>query len=318
MEAENTYINAMKKREKANGSLGDQTTDFNSDSTDEYALLREQNYKALLDSQIQGSVARQNAMKQTQQITNANGFGNTGYASMAQSGINNTYLSALQSAQNNYAAQDQSISAQEQTAAKTTNDTNFNNFLTVLNSDAANSSDGMNQTLSSYGLLNNGNLIDEASFEKMGYSANDYNQLKAIYALKSSAYKANDAISNTTINGTGFNDYQTAKTNIVLNNGSKGSDVSDELNYLFNNYKTKGNGDVVKLQSGANDSTYTYMVYYNGKWYQTNPTLTNVSNATLIKAGKEVSKATSSSSSKAKSSSPYDNTTSSVQTPNMM
>lgn len=295
MATENPFIVEMKKR----GNLGAQTDDVDpSDGSDEYQQLRQQNFKALLDSQIQLSAARQNSMKQTQSQINASGFGGTGYGSMQQSSINNAFINALQSAKNNYQTQQQSIANQEQTANDTDSSTNFNNFLSILNSDAANSTDGMNKTLESYGFMNNGNLIDEASFKNLGYSTNDYNQLKSIYALKSSAYNTSETIANKTVNGTGFNDYQDASSNIKTENGVDASDdkwgVKNELDYLFNTYTTKDtkNGDVVKLQNANNGTSgrdYVYMIYQNGRWYQTSANLVDTSKAVTISGKKVIS-----------------------------
>lgn len=88
-------------------------------SRSDYDDLRDQNYKNLLDTQIQLEAARQSALKASRSQLAAQGLYGTGYGSTAQTGISNAYINAMQSASSSYNDTDVDISKSEREAAKT-------------------------------------------------------------------------------------------------------------------------------------------------------------------------------------------------------
>ena len=67
---------------------------------DYHKMARDQEYKALLDKEIQLSNAKSNALKLTGNQMAAQGMAGTGYGSTVQSGIYGQYMNALGQAQN--------------------------------------------------------------------------------------------------------------------------------------------------------------------------------------------------------------------------
>ena len=71
-------------------------------SNSQYDNLRNESYRAMLNSEIQASLARDQALKYTQNQLNAQGMGNQGMSESARAGIYNTYQNALGTAANTY------------------------------------------------------------------------------------------------------------------------------------------------------------------------------------------------------------------------
>ena len=111
MEEKERYENALIDGEKK-GSVSQ------SGSQTAYDDLRNDNYSNLLDTQIQLSLARQNAMKSTNQMLASQGMLGTGYGGLTTSGIQSQYLSAMQNAKDSYYDREQSISSQERQEAE--------------------------------------------------------------------------------------------------------------------------------------------------------------------------------------------------------
>ena len=270
---------------------------YNSGSMDTYDLQRMQNYKGLADTEIQLMASKQAASKQTQSMMAANGFGGTGYSSMGGTAINNQYINALANANVGYNQTEANITQAESDASSSKSSSNFQ-ALTSLMGGATTTSD-LNGILANdyqFGTVDDkGNFTwNDKALTDAGYTTDDIRQLKSTYTLFNNQLSANELVANKTINGTGYNDYQTAISSGTLktNNGASVDDktwgLKSELNYLFNQYTPKGNGDVVKLENGHSDKDYIYMVYQNGKWYQTNSSIVDTSSAKVIKGGQIV------------------------------
>lgn len=272
MATENPIITEMKKR----GSLGTQTGDVDpSDGSDEYQQLRQQDFKALLDSQIQLSAARQNSMKQTQSQINASGFGSTGYGSMAQSSINNSFINALQSAKNNYQTQEQSIANQEQTANEADTTTDYQAFTSLLNN--ATSADEINDVLSNYkyGTVDDDGAItwDTSKLKDAGYTDAEIKELTTIGALKTTGLSDTTFFKNYTASGSsdstayGSGDASALKSAITTTENHDGAWVGNEVDYAASHLDSFTDGQVVKLQRSTNPNEYAFIVKHNGKWY---------------------------------------------------
>lgn len=249
------------------------TTSTTSTSGNTYFdLLRSQNNKEFLDTQIQLSNAKQNAYKNTMNTINSQGFGGTGYGNMAPSVTSNQYLQAMGNAQIAKNEQDNAISEQEQEAAQTTSDNNFKTLTTLLGN--ASTTSDMDSVLGKYGITVN----SDGSFNYSNSDLDDESkkQLEATYSLMKSGMENNEFISNNTY-GTGYSDYGQAISSIKTNAGASASDdkwgVKNELAKLFSDKTLAYEGSVVKLQNANNGSNNAndnvYMVYHNGKWYQT-------------------------------------------------
>ena len=71
-------------------------------STDDYENMRSESWRALLNSEIQANIAKQNALKYTQNQLNQTGYANQGMAQSTALGIENSYRNALADANNQY------------------------------------------------------------------------------------------------------------------------------------------------------------------------------------------------------------------------
>ena len=70
---------------------------------DYYKKLQEEDYNALLKSEMQLEASRQRALKNTQTSLDTMGMGSSGFGSTARAGIEGQYMQGLQSAQDRYA-----------------------------------------------------------------------------------------------------------------------------------------------------------------------------------------------------------------------
>lgn len=244
---------------------------------DYYEALKNESYKSMLNSEIQASVARDQALKYTNNALRSSGYASQGLSQTAYNGITNNYQNALQQANQQYQNDLTNINQQQRNEQKATGNDNFNSLTTLMS--GASSSDELNQMLNTYGY----GSFENGAFNWNGdnlknLDSNSLNQLKILYNMYNSQLTNNEWLSSNTINGNGFKDVGNAIANIVDANGDTGK-VSNELRYIFSEdyLKNAVDGQCVKLVNGGStgdsDKNYVYMIYKNGSWYQTNGTV---------------------------------------------
>lgn len=254
--------------------------------TTEYDDLRNQNYKNLLDTQIQLAAAQQAARKSASQSLAASGMLGTGYAGVAQNGLENAYINAMNEANQSYADTDIDISATERNAEKEEASNTFSNITTLLTDESITSVDDMNEVLNGYGIT----VSDDGTFSGDYYDKltdEQKKQLQIIYNLYSNQYK---------YGGVSFGDSSSMLNGITMENGEpatqgNGWGIQDEISYLWANQgKYAKEGMVVKLTNGKTDTNCAYVVYHNGKWHRTTADMYgSATNKAEIKGGIDVS-----------------------------
>lgn len=218
---------------------------------DYYKMLQDENYKNLLDSEIQLNNARERSLRQTNANLAGYGLASAGYGQTARSGIENQYLSALGSASDAYTRQtEQNIKdATEYTTAK------YNNFILELQENDMSTDEKQREVLKNYGLINEDGTINREEFERQfgqdegtwGSFQNRLNQLKEQGAAESGAVNLED---------------ENYKKNVEA--------TKDEMNWLTSNEgqqfsKNFRDGDVIKLSGNTDDTNQVYYKYQNGQ-----------------------------------------------------
>ena len=258
-----TYTSAMSNSGTTQGN-DSSANSIQPTSKEDYDDLREQNYKNLLDNQIQLAAARQAAMKSSRMQMAAQGMAGTGYAGVVGNGIQNAYINAMNSANQAYNQTGLDIDANERKANEQSAENRFTNLTTLLSQ--AQNADDMDAVLKTYGITKN----DDGSFSGGLYdnmSDDDRNQLTALYTMMSNQSR---------YSGNSYGDAADMLNNLTMSNGEKANigdnyGLQSEISYLFNNAdRYAKDGMVVKLTNGkASDTNVAYVIYRNGKWYAT-------------------------------------------------
>ncbi len=216
-----------------------------------YENLKNESYKAMLDSEIQASVARDQAMKYTQNQMNATGYGNQGLAQSSMVGIQNNYRNALANAANQYESNINEINLKESESQITQDDDSFKSVSALMGGATT------QETLDN---------IYKAYKDDTSLSDNSRKQLDMLYGIYSDAFKTTDTITNAQFT---FDDANV----IVTDEDGETDEVS-----LSGKFKAemKTLKQAVATNSLPNDSYvkvkdekgyYFFVRYYNGAMY---------------------------------------------------
>ena len=226
---------------------------------DYYQALKDENYKSLLNNQVQLANARQQALKNTNVGLNAAGFGSAGYGALQRNGIESAYMQGLTQNQNDFATRNLDINKQQFDAEQNAMNENFQSLSTLMS--GAESSSQLDMIMDRYGLNTDGNFDYEKA--KQLYGEESAKQLDVLYNMYKDQYTNNsDEIP--------LRDYNLAISVITDNTGATGT-MKDELQYLFAGKSgiSPTDGTVVKVSDNGNDKHNCYLVWKNGTWYQT-------------------------------------------------
>lgn len=220
-------------------------------SQDYYDMLQNENYKNLLDSEIQLNNARERSLRQTNANLAGYGLASAGYGQTARSGIENQYLSALGSANDAYTNQtEQNIKDATEYA-----DSEYTKFLSDLSNYDMYDEGVRSKTLKEYGFLNADGTINEKAI------ANAYgdNNLKSFNAMYQQWQEGDGATSEEEDPVDKANREATQEEMDFLTGNDK-----DDLNgkKFYNNLRE---GDVVKLSGNEEDVHQKYYKFTNGK-----------------------------------------------------
>lgn len=170
---------------------------------DYYKQLKDENYKTLLSSEIQLDNARQRALKQTNVGLASQGMNSSGYGSTINTGLENQYLSQLQSAQQNYQTQNQTIDQNAREAQVADANDQFNSLTTLMSN--AGSNDNLNSIMQNYGYMNTDGSWNQEALNKLDQDSRL--QLQSIYGLYNSQNTAN--VFNEALNGLSTGSFST-------------------------------------------------------------------------------------------------------------
>lgn len=108
----------------------DEKKEYNPENV--YDNMRQQSYRELMNSEIQASVAKQNALKYTQNQLAQSGYANQGVAQSTNLGITNNYRNAMANAQSKYTTDMNNIAQQEYAQQVADNTVRYNNLRDLL------------------------------------------------------------------------------------------------------------------------------------------------------------------------------------------
>lgn len=221
---------------------------------DYHQMARDQEYKALLDKEIQLSNAKSNALRLTGNQMAAQGMAGTGYGSTVQSGIYGQYMNALGQAQSASQQNIANIDMQEAQARQDQANDRFKSVTTMIT--GASDISQANDMLAEYGY---GTVGEDGSFswneKPEGMSQDDWIQMKYYYNLKKDETGASD------FTGTYFTSADAlrgATYDLNGNTGVLGEHFNEEINTIMTKVQ---NGDLaygsaIKVTNGEGDTVY--------------------------------------------------------------
>lgn len=267
-----TYIDRMNELGGKSSSAPTST----SASDDYYKLAKEQEFSTLLDKEVSLENAKQNAMKYAQNVTNAQGFGSTGYGASLNSGIYNAYMNKAMQAENDYNQNIKNIDYQQKLANEEKADDRFKSVTTMLTQ--ADGIDSMNKLLSDYGYGSvdaNGNFNFNAQ-KPEGMSDDDWYQTKFYYNMQKNVFNQNaegEAIRNEAneFSGTFFTDVDSLKNLKVTYDEKNGGQDTAKIGSDFDNETDRywsaisagriEYGSVTKLTRDIGNKGSIYLMY---------------------------------------------------------
>jgi hypothetical protein len=236
---------------------------------DYYEQLKKESYKALLDKEVQASIARDRAMKYTQASVSGSPYSGQGIGESTMVGITNNYQKALQDASVQHQQQLSNIATQQRQEELAAANDEFQSLTTLMNS--ATTTEELNDILNRYEItIGEENGVNTFNYgENNKFSDNDKRQLETIYnlynnQLKKTGYEGREAL----LDGS-------SSMVTYTNEGNFNKDYYDfkhELKTLQNNVKT-GNlpdGAVIRLDEKDHNANM-FLIYVNGTFYNITP-----------------------------------------------
>lgn len=230
-------------------------TDTGDSTVDYYNALKNESYKQLLNSEVQASIARDQALKYTNNTLAAKGYANQGMAESTGLGLQSQYQTALSNAANQYRTDMAGINQQQRDEELKVQDDNFKSLTTLMDT-AAQSGDKnqLDNVLRSYGYkINEDGTLD---LSNSTFDENSNNQLKTLYSLYNASLSTKP----------GLNSLEDLNNQTYIRTGGDRKGVAATLGENFGNLMkaawhkvTNGeytDGSVVKVTNGDNETIY--------------------------------------------------------------
>lgn len=231
--------------------------------TDYYTQLKNESYRAMLDSEIQADVAKSEAQKYVGNSLKANGFGGQGMAESSRLGIMNVYGKALSDAQEVNNQNQIDIANQEIAAKEQDTKDNFESLTTLMAN--ATDNDTLTKILGNYKIsVDENGVMSGEGYDAL--DANSKNQLASLYSLYSSQY--------TDVNGVYTDIARLQNATIIGSNGKPlnlGTQFNEEIQIAFAkaNQGSLEAGDVVCLDNTNKKSGGTKgYIMWTGKGFK--------------------------------------------------
>ena len=248
---------------------------------DYYQALKDENYKSLLNNQVQLANARQQALKNTNVGLNAMGFGSAGYGALQRNGIESAYMQGLEQNQNDFATRNLDINKQQFDAEQNAMNENFKSFNSIIGAGMDNgyisSTDQLNDYFGRYGFLDNEGNFDRTKVAEQ-YGEESAKQMELMYEMWKSQLGQEQSNQQAQENGESSNGFNFGKDfnkntykNFVDDRGKTGK-LNDEFAWLEKNYNyiKPQEGTYLKISdNGTQQGSNMYFVYRNGSWVQT-------------------------------------------------
>ena len=238
-----------------------------SDTKKYYDALKNEEYKALLDSEVQASIAKEQALKYMNNSVNAQGFGNQGVAESTKAGVYSQYSNALHNANNTYRKSINQINEQERQALDAERDEEFQTLTSLMNN--ATNQNELNDIIGKYGV----SIGEDGAFvygENSNLSDKDRKQLEIIYSLMNKQLEnANYAGREASLSGDMV--VYNADGTYAGNNYNAENNFSGETRTVKNSIATGAlpNDSYVHIESQHGGHIYLY--YLNGQLYYVTP-----------------------------------------------
>lgn len=230
-----------------------------------YENLKSESYRAMLDSEIQAGIARDQAMKYTQNQMNAMGYGSQGLAQSSMVGIQNNYRNALSEAAKTYQSSVNEINNEELSAGITNDNDVFKSASALMS--GATSQETLDKIYDTY---KNDTSLNE----------NSRKQLELLHSMYSENFNSDEManVPQFSFDNGEFTYYE----NGVAKTESMGSDFKHEMNTLKASINTNSipNGAYIHLinddngntledyeKSNKKDAEHVYLKYVNGNLY---------------------------------------------------
>ena len=255
-------------------------------NVDYYDLVKNENYQTLARREIQAQVARDQAMKYVNNQNNAMGLGTQGASETSMLGIQGNYGKEVASARSDYNAANNEIEMKRLEDAKNKQNSDFQALTTLMSN--TESSEDLDKVITRYGMqIGEDGTLSGDFFDSLDPSSQK--QLQVYYDMTHGQFNSEvNAIAEATANRESYSTADELK-GMSLEDGSKGSDVSNEIKYITSNtdfLNTLTNGKVVMLQNGSNSNKKVYLMFNNGVWYKVDATVFNNSTNREIVKGK--------------------------------
>ena len=240
--------------------------DATQNTDDYYNALKNESYKSLLNSEVQASIARDQALKYTNNSLMAKGYANQGLAESTGLGIQSQYSNALANATNNYRNSIQDINTQQR-AEQLANQKDDFESVTSLMSGAADKAQ-LENVLKTYKYIDDNGQFNTEEFNNL--DDRSQKQLQILYSMYNSQFDkpassldSLEALSSQTYIKQNEKDNGKAKKGDGTV-GTLGENFGEEIEALYH-YGSSGtytDGTVIKVTNGQDEEIY--LQYSNG------------------------------------------------------
>lgn len=260
--------------------------------------MKDESYRALQQKEVQLSAARDNAYKYTMNSLQNQGYANQGLAQSTVAGIGNQYLSAMGAARAQNASDVNAINMQQAQDEQAKVDNDLTSLTTYM---SENYNGDKNAYIEAMRKTEGADAVDDEGYFTQKYldqysPEQQKNLLRAnqtLFNTNTLEYGKSGAILND-YNGSntasiGFSNGDIMNKNVIDQNGEVGK-FKDEINFitasqeknnslskvLNNNGLEITNGTVVFVAANKDaNASFAYVIYKDGRWYQTNQTVFN-------------------------------------------
>lgn len=237
----------------------DAFNESNNETNQYYDMVKEQKFDQLLDKEVQLENAKAQALKNSQNTLNAQGFGSQGYGSSMTSGIYGRYMNAFNENERDYQAGVDALESERNQALKDNKEEAYQQVVSLMSS-GSNNMERVNEYLASIGLGTYNAETNEFTWNEKPKSMSnaDWTQLKYLYNLQNDTYNT----ANATQNYATYNSLDSLNNATYLDNTGNVQTLAGhydaEIRRLWHE-ASNGNynaGDTIKVTNGENQTIY--------------------------------------------------------------
>ena len=237
----------------------DAFNESNNETNQYYDMVKEQKFDQLLDKEVQLENAKAQALKNSQNTLNAQGFGSQGYGSSMTSSIYGRYMNAFNENERDYQASVDALESERNQALNDNKEEAYQQVVSLMSSGSSNM-ERVNEYLASIGLGKIDEKTNEFTWNEKPQSMSnaDWTQLKYLYNLQNDSYNT----ANATQNYATYNSIDSLNNATYLDNTGNVQTLAGhydaEIKRLWHE-ASNGNynaGDTIKVTNGENQTIY--------------------------------------------------------------